>query len=154
MISSPDSHEIVGVDFSGAKDAGKKIWIAQDVIKGDVLMIIECFQAKDLPGAGRHRERSLIALREFIRKQKDSIFGLDFPFGIPINLVKEKSWEKFVVSFDGTYTSPGELPMVCKLAAGGKELKRFTDVEATYSAKQNHTTCAKINQAVNSHEGQ
>ena len=130
MISSPDSHEIVGVDFSGAKDAGKKIWIAQGVIKGDVLMIIECFQAKDLPGAGRHRERSLIALREFIRKQKDSIFGLDFPFGIPINLVKEKSWEKFVISFDGTYINPGELRMVCKLAAGGKELKRFTDVEA------------------------
>lgn len=120
---------IYGVDFSGAKDAGKRIWIARGLIKEDALMITGCFQAEDLPGSGREREQSLKALREFIGKQKHSIFGLDFPFGIPKALVKEESWEKFVVSFEATYKSPDEFRTLCKLAAWGKELKRFTDLE-------------------------
>jgi hypothetical protein len=131
MMSSPDLRRIVyGVDFSGAKDAGKKIWIARGIIKENFLQITECFQAKDLPGSGGERERSLISLREFIRKQKDSIVGLDFPFGIPKALVEEESWKKFVLSFKNTYISPWEFRKDCKLAAAGKELKRFTDVEA------------------------
>jgi hypothetical protein len=121
---------VYGVDFSGAKEAGKKIWIARGVIEEDVLLIPECFQAKDLPGSGRDREKTLIALTEFIGKRKDSTFGLDFPFGLPGTLVKEESWEKFVLSFQDTYKSPGEFKTVCKLASGCKELKRFTDVEA------------------------
>ncbi|MBW2034877.1 MAG: hypothetical protein JRI94_15085 [Deltaproteobacteria bacterium] len=28
-----------GIDFSGAQDAGKKIWIAEGVVKGDSLLI-------------------------------------------------------------------------------------------------------------------
>jgi len=27
-------HHIYGIDFSGAKDAGKKIWIAKGIVKG------------------------------------------------------------------------------------------------------------------------
>jgi len=131
MMSSPDLRRIVyGVDFSGAKEAGRKIWIAHGIIKEDVLFVTECFQAKDLPGSARDRERSLVALREFIRKNKDSIFGLDFPFGTHRTLIKEESWEKFVLSFQATYKSPGEFRMVCTKASGCKELKRFTDIEA------------------------
>jgi len=121
---------VYGVDFSGARDAGKRIWIARGIIDENVLLITECFQAKDLLCSGRDREKSLIALREFIGKRKDSTFGLDFPFGIPRALVKEESWEKFVLSFQDIYKSPGEFKTVCKLTSGCKELKRFTDVEA------------------------
>ena len=45
-MKSPD--RIYGVDFSGAKDAGKKIWIAEGVVKGDSLLIEDCFRARDL----------------------------------------------------------------------------------------------------------
>jgi len=120
---------IYGVDFSGAKDAGKKIWIARGVIREEILSITECFQAEDLPGSGRDREQSFRALREFISKQRDSIFGLDFPFGIPMALVKEESWEEFALSFGDIHKAPEEFKKECKSAAGGKELKRFTDVE-------------------------
>ena len=130
MISCPDLRRIVyGVDFSGAKDAGKRIWIARGIIEEDILLVTECFRAEDLPGSGRDRQRSLRALREFIREQKDSIFGLDFPFGIPKALVKKESWEKFVLSFQADYTGPGEFKTLCTLGSGGKELKRFTDLE-------------------------
>ena len=131
MISFPGSRRVIhGVDFSSAKDAGKKIWITRGIIEEDMLLIKECFKAEDLPGSGRDRESSLTALKEFISEQKDSIFGLDFPFGIPRVLVKEESWEKFVLSFQTTYTSPGEFRKECTLASGGIELKRFTDFKA------------------------
>jgi len=29
-----------GIDFSGAKDAGKKIWIAKEVVKGEKLQVL------------------------------------------------------------------------------------------------------------------
>jgi hypothetical protein len=49
----PDSpclpSKVYGVDFSGAKKAGRKIWIASALIVRDVLKIEDCFQAKDLP---------------------------------------------------------------------------------------------------------
>ena len=131
MISLPDLRRIVyGIDFSGARDAGKKIWIARGIIQEDVLLIIECFKAEDDLCSGRNRDQILRALREFIRKHKDSIFGLDFPFGIPESLVKEESWEKFVLSFQASYTGPEEFRRLCKSLSEGKELKRFTDSEA------------------------
>jgi len=34
----PPQH-IYGIDFSGAQDAGKKIWIAEGVVKDDSLLI-------------------------------------------------------------------------------------------------------------------
>ena len=37
---------IYGIDFSGAQDAGKKIWIAEGVVKGDSLLIEDCFKAR------------------------------------------------------------------------------------------------------------
>lgn len=64
MISLLDSRRVVhGVDFSGARDAGKKIWIARGIIQQDVLLITECFKAKDLPDSGRDREQSLKVIR-------------------------------------------------------------------------------------------
>ena len=130
MISLPDSRRVIhGVDFSGAKDAGRKIWIARGIVKEDILLITECFQAEDLPGSGRDRKSSFRALGEFIRKQKDSIIGLDFPFGIPSTLVKEESWEKFVLSFQATYDGTEEFRRMCRSASGGAELKRVTDVK-------------------------
>ena len=35
-------HDIYGIDFSGAQDAGKKIWIAKDIVKGETLLIENC----------------------------------------------------------------------------------------------------------------
>jgi hypothetical protein len=45
-------HHIYDIDFSRAKDAGKKIWIAEGVVKTDSLLIEECFRARDLQDSG------------------------------------------------------------------------------------------------------
>ena len=35
-------HRIYSLDFSGAQDAGKKIWIAKGIVKGETLLIEDC----------------------------------------------------------------------------------------------------------------
>jgi hypothetical protein len=120
---------VCGIDFSGAQDAGKRIWIACGDILDDVILISECFPAKDLPSSGQHRDQAISCLRAFIRKKRDCVFGLDFPFGIPRVLVAEESWEEWLGVFPERYASPEGFKRLCCLASNGKELKRATDVE-------------------------
>ena len=119
-----------GVDFSGAVDAGRKIWIASGAIERGGLRINECRRAADLPGSGRDRDRCLAALRDFIATQRDCAFGLDYPFGLPRALVKEKTWEDFVLSFPDRYASAAAFRRACRAAARGAELRRATDRES------------------------
>jgi len=126
---------IYGVDFSGAKDAGKKIWIAKGVVEHEMLMIVDCFRASDLQNSGKGLDKCLPALLDLIEQEKDSVFGLDFPFGLPKNLVEQTNWEDFIRSFPSRYTSPEELKNKCiskavQITSGqNKELKRKTDIE-------------------------
>jgi hypothetical protein len=53
---------VFGIDFSGAKDAGDRIWIAGGPVADGVLAIESCYPARDLSGAGKKRDRCLEAL--------------------------------------------------------------------------------------------
>jgi hypothetical protein len=128
MQDVPD--RVYGVDFSGAQDAGKRIWIASGTAEGDALRIDECRRGDDLPGSGKSRDACLTALRKLIRSRKASAFGLDFPFGLPRPLVRQTGWDAFVLSFPSEYPNPDRFRRTCREAAGGRELKRATDREA------------------------
>ena len=121
---------IYGIDFSGAKDAGNKIWIAKGVPVGESLLIKECFRARDLPNSGKRVETCLPALVELIKSNQNAVFGFDFPFGLPRTLVHEETWEDFVLAFPGKHKSPEAFREACRQANGGHELKRKTDIEA------------------------
>jgi hypothetical protein len=121
---------IYGIDFSGAKEAGNKIWIAKGVPKGKGLLIKECFRARDLPNSRKRREDCLPALVEYIKSKQTGTFGFDFPFGLPAALVREKTWEEFVLGFAGRYKSPEAFQEACLQAGGGREFKRQADTEA------------------------
>ncbi|MBI4482131.1 MAG: hypothetical protein HY652_04480 [Acidobacteria bacterium] len=118
---------VYGVDFSGAARAGEKIWIAGGVFQGVALRIEECRRAESLPGSAKDRDRCLAALRDFIGKQQGCAFGLDFPFGLPRALVRGNSWEGFLQSFPEEHPSVEKFRETCRAAAGGRELKRWTD---------------------------
>lgn len=118
---------VIGVDFSGAKDAGRRIWVARGTATGDTLQIESCQPAQDLPGSGRARAESLRALGEFILAESRSAVGLDFPFSLPRALVVYDDWEWFVLGFPRDYPSPQALRAICLNAAEGRELKRVTD---------------------------
>jgi hypothetical protein len=47
------TRSICGIDFSGAQDAGSKIWIAKGVPEGESLVVSECYRAKDLLKSGK-----------------------------------------------------------------------------------------------------
>jgi hypothetical protein len=130
MRSSDRPRQVYGIDFSGAKDAGKKIWIASGIIDDDALRIEDCRRAEALPGSGRSRDRCLAALKDFIGREKTAVFGLDFPFGLPRALIKQDRWESFVLSFPDDYPSPEAFRRACHATAGGRELKRATDRES------------------------
>ncbi len=78
-----------GVDFSAAANAGRNIWIAAGRATGDGLTIEDCRPAERLPGGGRRRHQALAALREWIAGQGVAAIGMDFPFGLPLPLVRD-----------------------------------------------------------------
>ena len=118
-----------GVDFSGAVNAGKKIWIAGGEVRGGVLHIESCQPASEMSGFGIHREDCMKGLCDFVGRQRDAVIGLDFPFGLPKPVVQEKTWEEFLTAFPGKYPDAESFKNGCRLAAGGSELKRLTDKE-------------------------
>jgi len=118
---------VIGVDFSGAKDAGRRIWVALGTATRDRLQIESCQPAQHLPGSGRARAESLRALEDLILAENRSAVGLDFPFGLPRALVVYDDWEWFVLGFPRDYASPEALRTACLNAAEGRELKRVTD---------------------------
>lgn len=125
--SNHHPRQVYGIDFSGAKDAGKKIWIARGVMDRGGLRIEDCRQAEALLDSGRSRDQCLAALQDFIRREETAIFGLDFPFSLPRVLIQQGSWESFVLSLPDDYPSPEAFRDACLAAAGGRELKRVTD---------------------------
>ncbi len=128
--ASGHPRQVYGVDFSGAADAGKKIWITKGIVVGEALHVEACYQGAELPGSGVERDRCLAALRDFIGGEKDSVFGLDFPFGLPRELVKADTWEDFALSFPDNHASSEAFRETCRVATGGSELKRLTDRES------------------------
>ena len=101
-----EGKSFIGVDFSCAAMAGKLIWVASSINVRDRLKINSCLKAADLPGGGIDRDAAISALRYFIEQQKNAVIGLDFSFSLPQQLIKEKAWEEFILSFPIKYSSP------------------------------------------------
>ena len=102
---------IYGIDFSGALDAGRKIWISLAMIKDDALEIRDCFQGFSLPNSGRRLHDCLAALVTFIASHRNSLFGIDFPFGIPHDIVEKIGVDRWI-EFIAVFMFHGEGPLV------------------------------------------
>jgi hypothetical protein len=124
------ARRMYGVDFSGAVRAGHKIWLTGGVLADGGLRIESCRRGAELPGSGPERDRCLAALRDFIGRDPLGVFGLDFPFGLPLELARAATWEGLVGSFARRYPAPDAFRQACRDAAGGRELKRLTDRES------------------------
>lgn len=124
---------VIGVDFSGAKDAGKRIWIAEASIYGGKICVTRCQPASKLLGSSVARDKCLAALAAYIAVQRNVIVGCDFPFGLPSYLLDNSNWSNFVLDFVYRFKSPEEFQVHCTNATlqetNGryKEMKRDTD---------------------------
>nr|WP_321496710.1 hypothetical protein [uncultured Methanolobus sp.] len=121
---------IFGVDFSGAKDAGRKIWISEGVVSGNKLQIQKCYPIFEIvPGKSKQREACLSALRDLILSNNNAVFGMDFPFSLPDKLMSGKDWCSFVSEFPDEYDSADDFREKMQQLGGKTELKRLTDIE-------------------------
>lgn len=118
---------LYGVDFSGAQDAGAKIWIAEAAPGPDGLTVTRLFPARELPGAGVALERCLPALRRFVASARGCAFGFDFPFAVADAATGGRPWVEFARGFTSTYPDAAAFRATCRAATGGKEIKRETD---------------------------
>lgn len=137
MVSSRETNRmhdhpnrILGIDFSGALNAANRIWIAIGSAVGNTLRLEDCRPLKDLLKTSIDRNNCLAVLRHFISGQGVCLCGMDFPFGLPRELVKEASWEEFVLHFGDDYHSPEEFREACLAAAKRHECRRATDEES------------------------
>ena len=121
---------VAGVDFSGARDAGKHIWITEGTNTSRGVKIESLLRADALPGSSSKFEDALPALVKYIGTLSNHIIGFDFPFSLPEPLIQEDIWTEFVSRFATDYETSSDFRDSCRAYTGGKELKRRTDVEA------------------------
>lgn len=116
-----------GVDFSGAADAGRRIWIAELAQQQDALRVLSCCPAVELPGAPRNRSEAHAALVARIAGAGEATFGLDFPFSLPAQLLDAESWTDFVARFAAHFPDALAFQRDCARKADNRELRRDTD---------------------------
>ena len=121
---------IYGVDFSGARDAGRKIWVAGAEASRGVLRIEVVLRADCLPGSAASRPACLAALRDFIARSKNAAFGLDFPFSLPRSILPTGIWQEFIESLPSRFRDEHHFRQSCRDVRPGSELKRVTDNDA------------------------
>jgi Protein of unknown function (DUF429) len=130
---------IIGVDFSGAKLAGRNIWLAQlqllrQKTSGASHCLVDLANLEKLCGTA-DREPALAHLVKRIAQSRQALWALDFPFGLPVELFGDGvSWVNqldFVSRWDeDAYRLGVECVRRAKSLGGAMHIRRQTDTEA------------------------
>lgn len=123
------TRRILGIDFSGATDAGRKIWIAEGLETAGTLRLVALRPAAELPGGAAVPITAVAALARHIIGVPDTVAGCDFPFSIPRSLIEEASWKDFIQVFPARFPDPDSFRDWAFRKAGMRELRRRTDRE-------------------------
>lgn len=118
---------VLGIDFSGAKAAGKAIWIAEARIDGQRIHIDSCRSAADLPRSGPSRPQCLPVLVDYVAAQRHTVIGCDFPFSLPASMIDAADWRTFALGFGDHFASAEDFLADCRRRANGRESKRACD---------------------------
>ena len=88
MQSPPSSkiRTVVGVDFSGAALAGKNAWLAEFAVQSDLSLELLHLHAIGQLAKNETRESCWQYVVDRISASSQTLFGFDFPFGLPIEL--------------------------------------------------------------------
>lgn len=125
---------IYGVDFSGAKLAGENLWIACIVPRRDRYELVELSRLRALCGTAQ-RQPALAYLVKLVESSQSALWGMDFPFGLPIEVV-EPNWRwpdqlRWVSGFeDGAYPLGEECVRRARDLGGPMHIRRTTDTDA------------------------
>lgn len=114
---------IFGVDFSGARDAHRLIWVARCKPDGHGLVVLDCAPVREIRGA-RDRGAALMSLRKLVASEPDGLFGMDFPFSVPQEMWLGGDWVTFASTFTQRWTDPVMFRKRMLELTGRKEPKR------------------------------
>lgn len=134
MMYTEGQRRIYGVDFSGSKTACSKIWISEGIVNDGILDISACYPISEIViGGAKDRDSCLHAMRYLIKGSGKGIFGMDFPFSLPHELLSSGNshpeWKSFITDFPRRYSSAEQFREEMRSLAPGNELKRLTDAE-------------------------
>ena len=119
---------ILGVDFSGASDAGRKIWVAEGQLSDNgALQLSQCVPAMALPGGGVRPEQAVPALARYVATFADARVGCDFPFSLPRDLVTARSWRSFALRYAAEFADADSFRAIMRSRHNAIEHKRMTD---------------------------
>ena len=118
---------VYGVDFSGAQQAGRAIWVCTARQTNGGLLVESCLRGDRLPQSAGDRNSCLRALAALIANSPLSAWGLDFPFSLPAELITADSWPAFAGTFADAYSTHDVFRHYCRRMGGPGEKKRATD---------------------------
>jgi hypothetical protein len=122
---------IYGVDFSGAKEAGRTIWIAHARSGRGRMRLVNVRNLGELCGTVE-RAGAMAHLRGMIGGSRSALWAMDFPFGLPVEVMERgQSW-RGLLEFVGAWADGAhELGLWCVRRAerksGRKHIYRRSD---------------------------
>jgi hypothetical protein len=125
---------VYGVDFSGAKLAGRATWIAKlKPYKRKPHVLEGLWRLESLCGCAE-RESALVYLVNMVKSSEDSLWSLDFPFGLPVEIFGDAVGLEAQLSLIQEWNHyPYGMGVECcrraELSHGRKHLRRLTDSE-------------------------
>jgi hypothetical protein len=122
-----------GVDFSGAKLAGRTTWLARLERDGGALVLSSLERLEDVCGTAE-REPALAHLVGLIRESRRALWALDFPFGLPVEIVGPTMRWRDQLAFLSAWGEDGyEMGLECVRRSERlhkrKHVRRLTDAE-------------------------
>jgi Protein of unknown function (DUF429) len=139
MGSPMDFREVYGVDFSGARLAGRTIWVARlepagASASGPSYRLTSLRSLERLCGTAE-RAPALAALGDRIAASEGALWALDFPFGLPVEIFDAGArWEVQLQTLaawgDDAHGFGHECLRRARALGGPNHIRRLTDVEA------------------------
>jgi len=142
MPPLPQFRSIFGVDFSGAKLAGRNTWIARVDLPSPIRTAKPVLVALDplerLAGVAE-REPALARLVALIKESESALWAMDFPFAMPVEVMRPRhacSWRDQLDQMHrwrgGAYAMGVRCVERCRAGHGKLHIRRLTDsVERT-----------------------
>lgn len=120
--------QILGVDFSGARDAGEKIWLTVCIERGGELHVKSSGSAAAQFGSSS-RDDALNGVRRAI--ERADIVGMDFPFGLPAAVHEFDDWRAVCKWVAHSVADPDALQEHCV-----EQARAATDGEQSYLRRE------------------
>jgi hypothetical protein len=131
----PEFAAVYGVDFSGAKLAGRNTWIARiEPRRRGRPVLVALDRLETLCGTG-DRASALEYLVERVAGSEAALWGFDFPFGLPVELFPAASGWPHQFEFlrawgEEAYACGVECCRRARLIGDRMHLRRATDADA------------------------